>query len=120
MRWKPIENYDGLYLISDEGKIFSVRTEKILRTDINRAGYERVELNVNGIAQKHSVHRLVAENFIPNPDNLPCVNHKDENPRNNHADNLEIHRIDSVYYRGEAHFKAFVRACKGPGTHVVE
>lgn len=88
MEWKPIKEFDGLYLISDDGKVFSVRTNKTLRTFIS-SGYERLELNIDGKAQKHFVHRLVAETFIPNPDNLPCVNHKDENPLNNHADNLE-------------------------------
>lgn len=88
MEWKPIEKYDGLYLISDTGLVFSVRTNKILKTQ-HSYGYERVELNVNGKAQKELVHRLVAEAFIPNPDNLPCVNHKDETPWNNYVDNLE-------------------------------
>ena len=89
IEWKPIEGYDGLYLISDTGKIFSAKSEKILKTYTNRLGYERIELNINGVAKKHLVHRLVAEAFIPNPDNLPIINHKDENPRNNSVDNLE-------------------------------
>lgn len=89
MQWKPIEGYDGLYLISDEGKVFSARSEKILKAGYSNGGYKHIELNVNGVAHKHFIHRLVAEAFIPNPDNLPVVNHKDENPANNRADNLE-------------------------------
>ena len=98
MQWKPIEKYNGLYLISDTGMVFSVRTNKILKTQ-HYYGYERVELNVNGKAQNELVHRLVAEAFIPNPDNLPCVNHKDETPWNNCVDNLEwcTHEYNTNY-----------------------
>ena len=87
MKWKPI--YDGLYLLSDEGKVFSARSGKLIRTSFTKEGYERVEINIGGVPYRHFVHRLVAENFIPNPDNLPVVNHKDENPANNCVDNLE-------------------------------
>lgn len=87
MKWKPI--FDGLYLISDEGKVFSTRTERVLKQIWSKEGYARVEINIDGIAKKHLVHRLVAEAFIPNPNNLPVVNHKDENPANNSVDNLE-------------------------------
>lgn len=89
MKWEALKEYDGLYLISDTGKIFSVRTNRIMRTEYTKEGYERVEININGVPHRHFVHRLVAETFIPNPDNLPVVNHKDENPRNNNVDNLE-------------------------------
>lgn len=89
MNWKPLERYGGLYLISDEGQIFSVRSNRILKPQVNSGGYLRVELNVNGKPKKEFVHRLVAECFIPNPNNYPVVNHKDENPFNNKADNLE-------------------------------
>lgn len=87
MKWKPI--FDGLYLISDTGKVFSTRTERILRPSWNKDGYARIEINIDGDATKYFVHRMVAEAFIPNPDNLPIVNHKDENTSNNCADNLE-------------------------------
>ena len=99
MKWQPIKEYDGLYLISDSGIVFSARTGKQIQPQINKKGYVRVELNLNGIEKKYYVHRLVAEAFIPNPDNLPCVNHKDENPRNNNADNLEwcTHEYNSNY-----------------------
>lgn len=89
MEWKPVTKYNGLYLISDTGKVFSVQTNKIMKTYHNKLGYERVELNVNGVAKKEYIHRLVAETFLPNPDDLPCVNHKDENPMNNDVSNLE-------------------------------
>ena len=89
MEWKPVEGYNGLYLISDNGDVFSVRSNRLLTPRVDRGGYKAIELNLNGIAKKMFVHRLVAEAFIPNPDNLPIINHKDENPRNNSVDNLE-------------------------------
>ena len=55
----------------------------------NHRGYWYVGLNKNGKSERKAVHRLVAEHFIPNPDNKPCVNHKDEVKTNNHVDNLE-------------------------------
>lgn len=89
MQWKPIERYDGLYLISDDGKVFSVRNNRILKNQLQDNGYVRIELNINGQHKKELIHRLVAEAFIPNPNNYPIINHKDENPSNNSVGNLE-------------------------------
>lgn len=89
MNWKPIEKYDGLYLISDDGKIFSVRSNKLLKPQIQKTGYIKIEFNIDGKHKKEYIHRLVAEAFIPNPNNYPIINHKDENPQNNCVDNLE-------------------------------
>lgn len=87
--WKNIEGYEGLYQVSNLGRVKSIRSNTILRPyDIGR-GYLAVKLCKNGINKNHKLHRLVAEAFIPNPDNLPCVNHKDENKANNCVDNLE-------------------------------
>ena len=99
MKWKEIPNTDGLYLVSDEGKIFSVRSNKVLKNQRIHNGYWRIELNINGEYKRYFIHRLVAETFIPNPDNLPCVNHKDENPSNNHVSNLEwcTHKYNTNY-----------------------
>lgn len=73
----------------------------LLKTRIMKGGYRRATL-YSGTRANHkqfAVHRLVAMLFIPNPENLPCVNHKDENPENNHADNLEwcTHKYNSNY-----------------------
>lgn len=87
-RFKPAVGYDG-YLISDYGRVYSCKTNKFLTQAPNAKGYNRVELCVNGKAKNVSVHRLVAEAFIDNPDNLPIINHKDEEKQNNRADNLE-------------------------------
>lgn len=99
MKWKEIPNTDGLYLISDAGKVFSVRNNRVLKNQRLQNGYWRIELNINGEKERHFIHRLVAETFLPNLDNLPCVNHKDENPSNNHVSNLEwcTHKYNMNY-----------------------
>ena len=87
--WKEIDGTDGSYLISDDGKVFSAKTNKILRSQVQSNGYCRIELTIDGIRRKEFIHRLVAEAFIPNPNNYPIINHKDENPSNNRVENLE-------------------------------
>ena len=99
--WKDIEGFEGLYQVSNYGRVRSLeRTawngkgyykapERILRVRKTHTGYLRVNLYKNNKAKDYYIHRLVAEAFIPNIDNLPCINHKDENPKNNHVTNLE-------------------------------
>ena len=88
--WTKIKEYPD-YMISNMGRVKSVKfgREKILKTGYSRGGYIAIVLCKNGIQKTHRVHRLVATHFIPNPNNLPQVNHKDENPCNNCVDNLE-------------------------------
>ena len=89
--WKPIKGYEGLYEVSNLGKIKTLSRyirnrkmpEKIKKLDKSKYGYLRVELSNNRIRRKYFVHRLVAEAFISNKNNLPCINHKDENKNNN-------------------------------------
>lgn len=98
--WKPVNGYDGRYWISSFGRVWSNITKKILSAHINSNGYENVQLfKLHGGSQVVRVHRLVAEAFIQNPDNLPEVNHKDENSLNNHASNLEwcTHQYNVAY-----------------------
>lgn len=87
--WKDIEGYEGLYQVSNLGRVKSLRRNIILKIKIERNGYEKVVLTVNSIHKDYYIHRLVATAFISNPDNLPQVNHKDENKTNNCVDNLE-------------------------------
>lgn len=89
--WCPIKGYEGLYEVSDKGRVRSLKfgKERILKPGRMTKGYLTVGLCKNGEQKMYLVHRLVAKTFIPNPDNLPQVNHKDENKENNSVQNLE-------------------------------
>lgn len=94
--WRDIKGYEGYYQISNIGRIKSLmyrglkrKTPKIIKWRVASNGYAQVILSVNNIQRRYSVHRLVALHFIPNLDNKPCINHKDENPLNNNMENLE-------------------------------
>lgn len=84
---KPI--FNGQYTISDSGEVFSNRLNRYLKGGCYPNGYEFVGLVVNGETHNFMRHRLVAEAFIPNPNNLPYVNHLDGDKKNNHVNNLE-------------------------------
>lgn len=86
--WKDVPGYEGLYKISNMGQVFSLRSNRCLSQHPVKGGYLLVKLPP-GKKRLWLVHRLVAMTFIPNPDNLPEVNHKDENATNNHVENLE-------------------------------
>jgi hypothetical protein len=100
--WKPIPNYEGIYEISNTGKVRSL-TRTIMRSDgkklpingkelkqyIGKDGYYKVKLCKDGAMTNFPVHRLVALTFISNLNHLPVVNHKDENKLNNNVNNLE-------------------------------
>ncbi len=84
--WKDVVGYEGLYQVSNLGRI--KRNNKYLKQNI-RVGYFAVNLCKNGKYKTKQVHRLVAQEFIPNKYNLPQVNHIDGNKRNNIVSNLE-------------------------------
>lgn len=115
--WKAIEGYEGLYQVSNLGRVRSLgrtiqrRTRwgttadysvegkilKILSSSYN-ACYVHL-FDMNGKSTNHKVHRLVAQAFIPNPNNLSDVNHKDENRKNNNVENLEwMSHVDNCNY----------------------
>lgn len=85
--WKNIMDFNG-YQVSNLGRIRSLKTYKVLKQKTNK-GYKSLCLYKCGKTYNRYVHRLVAEAFIPNSKNLPCINHKDENPSNNCVNNLE-------------------------------
>jgi hypothetical protein len=86
--WKDIKGYEGIYKVSNYGRVINVKTMKVLSGGVGKNGYDTVNLHNNG-GKTFCVHRLVAESFIPNPCNKKCVNHKDGDKLNNNAENLE-------------------------------
>ena len=87
--WRAVPGYEGLYEVSNKGNVRNVRRNNIIKGFINTKGYIQVSLCKNGIRKNFTVHRLVALTFIPNPDNLPEINHINEDKTNNRVDNLE-------------------------------
>lgn len=90
--WKDIKGYEGLYQVSNLGNVRSMNYNhtgqiKLLKQVPDKNGYLRVTLSPPKINKQ--VHRLVAEAFLPNPNNYPVVNHKDCNPANNNVNNIE-------------------------------
>ena len=86
---KDIKNYEGLYGITSCGKVWSYKSKKFLKQGVNKIGYLYVNLCKNGKRKSYVIHRLVAMAYLPNPENLPEINHKDENKTNNCLQNLE-------------------------------
>ena len=96
--WKDVVGYEGLYKVSDRGNIYSVERTGTnnrkfggitLKPSYDKDGYLKVVLHKNGIRGYDYAHRLVAKAFIPNPENKPQINHKDEVKDNNNVGNLE-------------------------------
>ena len=123
-----IHGYNGKYKIDDLGRVYS--EFKIITPYDNGHGYLAVKLWKNGKCKQHYIHRLVAETFIPNPNNYPEINHIDGDKRNNAVSNLEWcnrkmnvqHSYDTgLKPKGEKHFKhkltenqvAEIRAARG-------
>lgn len=112
--WRDIPGYEGLYQASSLGMIrsverlvpgkkgfFKLMKSVVLKQTTAGRGYASVMLSKNGVTKRWNVHRLIALTFIPNPNNLPEVNHKDENKTNNIWANLEW--CDSKYNANYGH-----------------
>ena len=87
--WKDIKGYEGLYQVSNLGRIKSIRRNIIMKVRKDKYGYYQLGLTKNKEQKTFKAHRLVAETFIPNHNNLPEINHKDEDKTNNRVENLE-------------------------------
>lgn len=100
--WKPVKSYEGYYEVSNLGRVRSVERTILIKNNqyrkyksvmlkptLDTHGYMSVSLVRDNKAKTHTIYRLMAEAFIPNPDNLPCVNHKDGNKLNDDIFNLE-------------------------------
>lgn len=100
--WRDVVGYEGLYKISNKGRIKSLQrtakskngsirtvSEKLRKINKNKSGYLMVILNKEGEKKGLKLHRLVAQSFLDNPENLPQVNHRNENKQDNRVENLE-------------------------------
>lgn len=87
--WKDIVGFEGYYQVSSCGRVRRSDNHKIKSSPLNAYGYPQVNLYKDGKSHLYRVHRLVATAFIPNPNNLPMINHKDEVTTNNNVNNLE-------------------------------
>lgn len=93
--WKPVRNYEGLYEVSNMGRVKSLNyrhtgKERILKTRKNRSGYVTVNLYQEGKMKTCTIHKLVGQEFLENPMGYTELNHLDEDKENNRADNLEF------------------------------
>lgn len=87
--WKGAYGFDN-YLCSEEGEIYSLLTNKIMKTHSDKDGYQQLRMTITkGKTVTVKAHRLIAQTFLPNPENKPQVNHKDGNKMNNAVSNLE-------------------------------
>ena len=86
---KDIPGYEGLYAATEDGRIWSYRSKKFLKPSKDRYSYLYVNLYKDGVRKTYRIHRLIAQTYLPNQNNLPQVNHKDENKANNALSNLE-------------------------------
>lgn len=91
--WREMAGYEGLYWVSNLGRVCAIPRKGtqggLMKGYVDRKGYIILTLRKDGTQLSRRLHRMVAETFIPNPDNLPEVNHKDENKLNNNVENLE-------------------------------
>lgn len=99
---RDIKGYEGLYAITSCGKVWSYRAQKFLKGRIDKCGYTQINLTKEKEQKAFYVHRLVAQTYIPNPDNLPQIDHIDGDKTHNWINNLQwISNRDNIIKRGK-------------------
>ena len=119
MKWKPIIGFEGRYLVSDSGQVWSLRGGRALKPTIDKYGYEKVALYDGRKGNHRTVHRLVAQAFIPNPNNLPTVNHINEDKTDNRVNNLEWASIADNDNHGTRNERMANTKCKLPVEQIL-
>lgn len=114
IRWVYYNKIKSKYMITSDGLVLSIRNAgiKFIKGQIDKDGYLRVTLRLNGKPRYLSVHRLIAEAFIPNPDNKPQVNHKDGVKSHNYVDNLEWATVKENIVHAWSHGLAKSKLCE--------
>lgn len=114
-----VKGFEEYFLVNEEGDVYSLRTNKLLRQHTTKKGYKTISTKIKGKSFCLKVHRLVAMSFLPNPDNKRTVNHRDGNKSNNSLSNLEwathsentTHAYESglmTSYKGEDHIASIL------------
>lgn len=88
-QWRDVPGYEGLYQVSDMGRVRNRKRRRHLRPSVKKSGYAQVTLSKDGVSAYYSIHRVVASAFLPNPGELPQVNHKNGDKLDNRLANLE-------------------------------
>lgn len=87
--WKEAYGFNN-YLCNENGEIYSLLSKKVMKTHSDKDGYQQLRMTITkGKAITVKAHRLIAQTFLPNPENKQCINHKDGNKKNNAVSNLE-------------------------------
>lgn len=111
--WKDIIGFEGYYQINEYGEVLSLRRNSMMKPSKTANGYLQVELSVNGTSKKFYVHRLVALNYLENPNNYKEINHIDHIKTNNHFSNLEwVTRKDNLEKMSRFYNNGFKTLCK--------
>lgn len=119
MAIKPVPGYEGLYSVSDDGRVFSHTRHRELKPKTDRYGYKAVTLVKDGKQHYTTVHRLVAKAFIPNPLSKRCVNHINEIKTDNRVANLEWVTIKENDNHGTRNIRMSESKCKKPVMQIL-
>ena len=116
---RAVKGFEGMYEVTSSGLVISVRKHMLLKPKIDRYGYPVVTLFGRNRPRYVPIHRLVAEAFIPNPENKPAVNHIDENKLNNSVENLEWVTVKENDNHGTRNIRMAESKCKTPVVQIL-
>lgn len=119
MTVKSVPGYEGLYSVSDDGRVFSHVSNRELKPKTDRYGYKVVTLFKDGKSHHITVHRIVAKTFIPNPLSKRCVNHINEIKTDNRVENLEWVTVKENDNHGTRNIRMSNSKCKKPVIHTL-